>query len=155
MIEGEAQFHLAQYNVARLVAPLDDPSIADFVGALERINTLGDHSPGFVWRLKTEDGTSTSVRINDDARVLVNVTVWESVEALFEYTYHSDHVEMFRRRREWFEQPAEAYLVLWWIPAGHVPALEEAEERLAHLREHGATPHAFSFKQRFDPPGAA
>jgi Domain of unknown function (DUF3291) len=148
------RFHLAQYNVARLAAPLDDPSIADFVAALERINTLGDRSPGFVWRLKTEDGTSTSVRINDDERVLVNFTVWESVEALFEYTYHSDHVEVFRRRRDWFEHPADAYMVLWWIPTGHIPSLEEAEGRLAHLRKHGATPHAFSFKQRFGPPDA-
>jgi GH15 family glucan-1,4-alpha-glucosidase len=150
----QPQFHLAQYNVARLVASLDDPRIADFVAALDRINTLGDRSPGFVWRLKTEDGTSTSVRINDDEQVLVNFTVWESVEALFEYAYHSDHAEVFRRRREWFEAPAQPYLVLWWIRAGHTPTLEEAEERLAHLREFGATPQAFSFKQRFGPPDA-
>jgi hypothetical protein len=144
--------HLAQYNVARLVAPLDDPRLAGFVADLDRVNTLGDRSPGFVWRLKTEDGTSTSVRVGDDDRVLVNFTVWNSVDALFEYTYHSDHAGVFRRRREWFEQPSQPYLVLWWIPAGQIPTLEEAEARLAHLRTHGPTPHAFTFKQRFDPP---
>jgi hypothetical protein len=146
--------HLAQYNVARLVAPLDDPRLADFVAGLARINTLGDRSPGFVWRLKTEDGTSTSVRVGDDDRVLVNFTVWESVEALFEYTYRSDHAGVFRRRREWFEPPSQPYLVLWWIPAGHIPTLEEAEARLTHLRTHGPTAHAFTFKQRFAPTAA-
>lgn len=144
--------HLAQYNVARLVAPLDDPSVAGFVSELDRINTLGDRSPGFVWRLKTADGTSTSVRVNDDDRLLVNFTVWESVEALFEYTYHSDHADVFRGRRQWFEHPSEPYLVLWWIGAGHIPSLEEAEARLAHLRAHGPTAEAFTFKQRFEPP---
>lgn len=148
-------WHLAQYNIARLHRPLDDPANADFVANLERINTLGDRSPGFVWRLQTEDGDSTSVRVRSDPLVLVNFTVWESIEALFEYAYHSAHVEVYRRRREWFEHPARAYLVLWWIPAGHIPTVDEAEERLAHLETHGATPYAFTFKQRFPPaPGA-
>lgn len=144
--------HLAQYNVARLVAPLDDPLIADFVADLERINTLGDRSPGFVWRLQGDDGTSTGVRVGDDERIIVNFTVWESIEAVFEYAYHSDHVEAFRRRREWFDAPDVAHLVLWWIPAGTIPTVAEAEARLAHLRAHGPTPKAFTFKQRFAPP---
>jgi hypothetical protein len=141
--------HLAQYNLARLSAPLDDPRIADFVAALDRINTLGDRSPGFVWRLHTENGDSTSVRVRGDDRILVNFTIWESIEALFEFTYHSDHAEVFRRRREWFDAPVEAYLVLWWIPAGYIPTIEEADERLDHLRANGPTPYAFTFKQRF------
>lgn len=148
-----AAHHLAQYNVARLVAPLDDPKIARFVAALERINTLGDRSPGFVWRLKTDDGTSTSVRVEGDDRVLVNFTVWESIESLFAFTYRSDHVALFRRRREWFEPPTEAHLVLWWIPAGETPSLDEAQVRLARLRAEGPTAEAFTFKQRFTPPG--
>ena len=152
MTDGTSTFHLAQYNVARLLAPLDDLSLADFVAELNRINTLGDRSPGFVWRLKTEDGTSTSVRVGDDERVLVNFTVWESVEALFEYAYHSDHARVFRRRREWFEAASQPYLVMWWIPAGHIPTIDEAEARLARLRAHGPTPDAFTFKQRFPAP---
>ncbi|HYM15855.1 MAG TPA: DUF3291 domain-containing protein [Dehalococcoidia bacterium] len=145
-------WHVAQYNIARLVAPLDDPRIADFVAALDRVNALGDTSAGFVWRLQTEDGTSTSVRVRGDDRILVNFTAWESVEALFQFTYHSGHAEIFRRRREWFEQPAEAYLVLWWVPAGHIPSVAEADERLDHLRAHGPTERAFTFKQRFGAP---
>lgn len=146
-------YHLAQYNIARLVAPIDDPRIADFVANIDRINRLADTSPGFVWRHQTDEGNSTSVRVRGDALVLINFSVWESVESLFEYTYRSDHVEMYRRRREWFEHPdGRPYLVLWWVPAGQEPSVEEAEERLDHLRAHGPTPHAFSFKQRFPPP---
>jgi Domain of unknown function (DUF3291) len=146
------RYHLAQYNVARLLAPLDDPRLADFVANLERINTLGDRSPGFVWRLQTDNGNSTSVRVQDDPMIIVNFTVWESTEALFEYAYHSAHVDVFRRRREWFEEPKTPYLVLWWIPAGEIPTVDEAERRLAHLRAHGPTPRAFTFKQRFAAP---
>ena len=143
--------HLAQYNVARLIAPLDDPLIVDFVADLERINTLGDRSPGFVWRLKGDDGTSTGVRVGGDDRILVNFTVWESIESVFEYAYHSDHVEVFRRRRDWFEPPTVAHLALWWIPTGTIPTLAEAEARLDHLRTHGPTAYAFTFKHRFPP----
>lgn len=146
------RYHVAQYNIARLVAPLDDPRIADFVDNLERINTLGDRSPGFVWRHQTEDGTSTSVRVRGDPLIIINLTVWESIESLFEFTYRSGHVDFYRRRREWFEAPTEAYLVLWWVPAGHIPTVDEAEARLDYLRAHGPTPHAFTFKRRFPPP---
>jgi hypothetical protein len=92
------------------------------------------------------------VRVRDDELVIVNFTVWESVEALFEFTYRSGHVEMYRRRREWFEAPTGAYIVLWWVPPGHIPTVEEADQRLDHLRAHGPTPYAFTFKQRFPPP---
>jgi hypothetical protein len=146
-------WHLAQYNIARMVADLADPRMEDFRTNLVRINTLGDRSPGFVWRHQTEEGDSTALRVRGDDRTIINFTVWESVEALFEYTYHGDHVEMFRRRKEWFEHPdGLPYLVMWWIPAGHIPSVEEADARLDHLREHGPTPHAFTFKERFPPP---
>jgi len=146
------KMHLAQYNLARLLAPLDDPLLADFVAELHRINSLGDRTPGFVWRHQTEDGTSTSVRVRGDPLILVNFTVWESAEALFDFTYRSDHANVYRRRREWFEAPTEAHLVLWWISAGHIPTIAEGDDRLDHLRANGATPHAFTFKQRFDAP---
>jgi hypothetical protein len=148
-------WHVAQYNIATLVAPLDDPQNADFIANLERINTLGDRSPGFVWRMKTDTGDSTSIRVRPDPLVLINFTVWESIEALFEYTYRSDHADVYRRRKEWFHHGEHPYLVLWWVPAGHIPGVEEAEERLAHLRDHGPTPHAFTFKQRFPAPDEA
>jgi len=152
-MSGVPAYHLAQYNVAKLVATLDDPRLADFIANLDRINQLGDRSPGFVWRHQNSDGNSTGTRVGDDPLVVINFTVWESIEALFEYTYHSDHVEVFRRRREWFEDHGgKHYLVMWWIPAGHIPYVHEAEERLAHLHAYGPTPHAFTFKERFPAP---
>ncbi len=147
------KYHIAQYNLARLVAPLDDPRLADFVANLDRINKLGDATPGFVWRHQDENGNSTGTRVRGDPLIIINFTVWETAAALFEFAYRSDHVEMYRRRREWFELLREAPLVLWWIPAGHIPAVDEGEERLDHLRAHGPTPYAFTFKQRFPPPG--
>jgi len=149
---NDPQFNVAQYNIARLLAPLDDPLLAGFVRDLDRINGLGDASPGFVWRLKTADGTSTSVRIRDDDALIVNYTVWSSVEALHDFTFRSAHVEVYRRRREWFELLDMPFAVLWWIAAGHVPDVPEAEARLAHLTAHGPTQHAFTFKQRFPAP---
>ena len=150
----DATHHLAQYNVARLVAPLNDPRISDFVNDLDRVNQLGDRSPGFVWRHQTADGNSTSIRVRGDPLILINFSVWEDVESLFEYTYRSDQAEVYRLRREWFEAPSEAHLVLWWVPAGHEPTVEEAEERLDYLRAHGPTAQAFTFKHRFPPPSA-
>ena len=146
------KYHLAQYNIARLVAPLDHPLLADFVANLKPINALGDCAPGFVWRHQTEDGNSTSVRVRGDPMIIINFTVWESIESLFEFAYRSGHVEFYRRRREWFEPPSEAHLVLWWIPAGHIPTVDEGEERLDYLRAHGPTQEAFTFKQRFPQP---
>ena len=146
------KYHLAQYNIARLVAPLDDPRLADFVANLDRINKLADATPGFVWRHEDENGNSTGTRVRGDPLIIINFSVWESVEPLFEYAYRSEHVEMYRRRREWFELLREAPLALWWIPARHMPSVAEGEERLDHLREHGPTQYAFTFKQRFPPP---
>ncbi|MEX2245235.1 MAG: DUF3291 domain-containing protein [Dehalococcoidia bacterium] len=144
-------WRIAQYNIARLIAPLDDPRIADFVANLERINGLGDRTPGFVWRLVSADGNSTSVRVRNDPLILVNFTIWETIDQLFAFAYHSDHVEFYRRRREWFEHLQYPYLVLWWVPVGHIASVEDAEERLDHLIAHGPTPYAFTFKQRFMP----
>ena len=146
------KWHVAQYNIAWLLAPLDDPLLADFHANLDSINELGDASPGFVWRHKSADGNSTSVRVRDDPRILINFTVWESVDALFEYAFRSAHVEVYRRRKEWFEHLEEPWAVLWWIPAGHEPTVEEGEERLRHLAEHGPSGRAFTFKQRFPAP---
>lgn len=138
--------HLAQANVARLLAPLDSTHLADFVAALEPINELADRSPGFVWRLQTDEGDATSIRAFDDDMLIVNMSVWESAEALVDFTYRSDHRSVMRRRREWFETMAEAHLVLWWVPAGHSPDVEEAKQRLDLLRRNGPSPDAFTFR---------
>jgi hypothetical protein len=145
-------YRVAQYNIARLIAPLDDPRIAGFVAALDPFNQLGDTSPGFVWRHQTADGNSTSVRVRGDPLILINFSVWESIEAMFEYTYRSAHADIFRRRREFFEASELPQLVLWWVPAGHEPSVEEAEERLDNLRRHGPSSYAFGFKSQFAPP---
>ena len=151
---------LAQVNVARLRAPLDSPLLADFVAALDRVNAAADAAPGFVWRLQTEDGNATSVRAFEwdkggSAGVLVNMSVWESVEALACYVYSDAHRQVLRRRRRWFERMAEAYTALWWVPRGHIPTTREAEERVLRLRESGPTPYAFSLREHFPPPDVA
>ena len=147
-------WHLAQVNIGRLRAPVDDPILAEFVAGLDRVNALADGAPGFVWRLQTDDGNATSIRpIDDDELLAINMSVWESVEALADYVYRSDHVSFMRRRREWFEWFATSYLALWWIPAGTIPTVPEAMERIARLDRFGATPGAFTFKHRFASPG--
>jgi hypothetical protein len=140
---------LAQLNIARLAAPLDSPQLADFVANLERINALGEASPGFIWRLKDDSGDATALRpFGDD--VIVNLTVWKDVESLRAFVYKSAHVEIFRRRREWFRKPEEASLVLWWVAPGHRPSLDEAWEKLQHLRRNGPTQLAFGFRDALE-----
>ena len=140
------KYHIAQINIARLRAPLDSPQLAGFVSRLEEINALADRAPGFVWRLQTPEGDATYLRPYDDDRIIVNMTVWESVEALKEYVYKSAHAELLRQRREWFEHFDGSYLAMWWVPAGHIPGIDEAKKRLAHLAEHGPSQFAFTFK---------
>ena len=145
-------WHLAQLNVARAVAPLDSPALADFIARLEEINTLGDRSPGFVWRLQGDGGTSTELRIGDDPLYIVNLTVWRSIDDLYAFTYQSDHKTVFKRRFDWFERRATPSVCLWWQPAGEIPTVDEAHRRLSLLTDHGPTAEAFTFKQRFPPP---
>ena len=145
-------YHLAQINIARLVAPLDDPQIADFVAQLEPINAIADKAPGFVWRLKSESGNATDIAYGDDPFVIVNMSVWESIEALRDYAYRSEHMKVFRERAKWFEKSAKPNYCLWWVRAGHVPSVAEGRERLEHYQTHGATPYAFWFSQRFPQP---
>ena len=127
------QWYLAQVNIGRLRAPVDDPLIAEFVAGLDRINALADLATGFVWRLQTEDGNATAVRpVEDDELLAINMSVWESVEALADYVYRSEHVALLRRRHEWFERFGTSYLALWWIPAGTIPTVPEAMARIVH-----------------------
>jgi len=156
---GGVDYLLAQVNIARMREPLDSPLLADFVAALDPVNAVADAAPGFVWRLQTEDGNATAVHAFEwdqagSAGVLVNMSVWESVEALAAYVYSDAHRQVLRRRREWFERMAAAHTALWWIPRGHAPTTGEAEERVIHLRVFGPTPHAFTLKEHFPPPDA-
>src|SRR5215469_10458315 len=147
-----ANYHIAQVNIGRVRAPIDDPLMSGFVARLDELNALADQSPGFVWRLQTSSGNATYFRpFPEDDRILMNMSVWKSIEALRHYVYKTVHAELLRQRHEWFEKFAGAYTVLWWVPAGHIPGIDEAKKRLAHLAKHGPTQFAFTFKTTFDP----
>jgi len=138
--------HLAQLNIGRMLAPMDSPTMAEFVARLEDINALADGQPGFVWRLQDSDGNATAIRPFEDDWVIVNMSVWESVEQLRAFTYSTGHADVMRKRRQWFEPHTEMYFVMWWIPEGHIPTVQEARERLEHLQANGETEYAFTFK---------
>ncbi|MGH3243908.1 MAG: DUF3291 domain-containing protein [Spirillospora sp.] len=144
-----SRYHLAQFNVGTLRAPLDDPLLAEFVAQLDPVNALADAAPGFVWRLIEEGEADATGMRPAGADVIINYSVWESSESLWDFVYRSAHLETMRRRREWFQRHVEAHLVMWWIPAGHVPTVGEALERLALIREHGPSPRAFTFNSSF------
>jgi hypothetical protein len=144
--------HLAQVNISRLIAPIDDPKIAGFVSQLEPINALADQAPGFVWRLKSESGNATDIAYSDDPFIIVNMSVWESLEALRNFAYRSDHRKVFQDRTRWFEKMDKPNYCLWWVPVGHAPTVAEGRERLEHYQIHGATPYSFWFSQRFPQP---
>lgn len=138
--------HLAQLNVARPRAAMDDPRMAEFKAALGEINRLAEETQGFVWRLTDGFGAdATSIRIAG-GDIMVNLSVWESRDALWNFAYRSAHMDYLRRRREWFHRMAEPYQVLWWIPAGHRPTVTEAEHQLNTLRSQGPGPAAFTFR---------
>lgn len=142
-------FHIAQINIGRIKAPLDDHVMAGFMTRLDEFNALADRSPGFVWRLQTAEGNATYFRPFEDEQVLLNMSVWKTIEALRNYVYRTAHAEMLRQREQWFEKFAGTYVALWWVPAGHVPSIEEAKQRLAHLDTYGPTQFAFTFKTPF------
>ena len=151
-----SDWHLAQINIGRLRHPVDDPRSAEFMDNLDPINALAEGSPGFVWRLQDDSGNATAIRAFDDDTILPNLTVWESIEALKDYVFKSDHARFLRRRREWFLAMDDLpVLTMWWVPAGHLPTMAEAKERIDHLAEHGPTAHAFSFHPTFEPPAGA
>jgi hypothetical protein len=153
-------YELAQANIARLRAPIDSPRLAEFVSSLDPVNAVADRAPGFVWRLQTEDGNATSVRAFEwdqagSAGVIVNLTVWESVEALAGFVFSGPHVAVLRRRREWFEPASEAMTALWWVPAGVRPTTLDAEDRIRRLRADGPSRAAFTLRQHYPAPDAA
>ncbi len=141
------RFDIAQLNVGRAVAPLDSAVMADFMNWLDEINALAERSPGFVWRLQGDNGNNTDLKVSDDPLFIVNLSVWSSIDALYDFTYRSDHKTVFKRRHEWFERLGRPNTVLWWQLAGTLPTAEEALARLDHLTQHGPTPDAFTFKE--------
>lgn len=144
------KYQLAQLNIARMTGiNINDPIMADFVAQIDEVNNIAESSEGFVWRLKDESGNATNFNPFDDVKLIVNMSVWDSIETLERFAFNGRHLDVMRRRREWFQKFGKAYMVLWWIPEGHQPTLEEANERLAHLQEHGATAHAFDFRNKF------
>jgi hypothetical protein len=150
-----AQFHLAQVNIGRFRAPIDDPIMEGFRSQLDPINELADRSPGFVWRLQTEDGNATAIRPYADELMAINMSVWESLETLQQFVYRSVHVGPIRDRKAWFEPIDGPILALWWVPAGHIPTVAEALERLQWLKERGPSADAFTFRTPFPSPGGS
>jgi hypothetical protein len=146
-------FHLAQINIGRLIAPVDDPRIAAFVSQLDPANALADASPGFIWRLQPTSGNATDTAFDEnDPSMIVNMSVWESVEALRNFVYASHHLDVFRQRGKWFEKLGKPIYCRWWIPARHVLSVAEGRERLEHYQQHGATPFSFWFSKLFPTP---
>ena len=141
-------YHLAQLNIGRILFPMDTPEMSGFKDNLDRINALADSSEGFVWRL-VGDGSNdaTSLRPFDDDTLLVNMSVWQNLEGLKNYVYKSVHTDYLKRRAEWFEKMQDVIVVLWWVPKGHIPTVQEAKERLENLRMNGSSEFAFSFRE--------
>src|SRR6266576_6441586 len=139
------RYHLAEINIAQTRAALDDPMMADFVSQLEAVNKLADESPGFIWRLKGEDGgAGTYIRAFDNERILINISLWESVEALHRFAYRHQHGAVYRDRGKWFESVDGPPLAMWWIPEDHIPTIDEGKARLETLKKDGPTPAAFT-----------
>jgi heme-degrading monooxygenase HmoA len=147
-------YHLAQVNIALPLEPLDSARLQGFVDELEPVNAIADAAPGFVWRLQTEDGDATAIRPYEDDRLLINLSVWESLEAFAGFVYGTAHAEVMRQRRKWFVPMREMYAAAWWLPAGTIPTPTEAVERLDHLRRHGPTERAFTVAKPFPRPGS-
>lgn len=142
--------HLAEFNIAEAVSNSDDPIMADFFNNTERINALADAAPGFIWRLKDDaSGDSYSIKAYDNEFMLINLSVWEDRQSLFNFVYNTDHVEIFKRRKEWFHKMPKMHMVLWYVEKGHIPTVEEAKERLNYLQQHGESKNAFSFRSKF------
>ena len=142
-------YHIAQINIATMLAPLESETMSGFVARLDEINGLAEGADGFVWRLKTDEDNATAIRAFDNDQIIINMSVWESIDALFDFTYQSNHVELFRQRRDWFSKMSKPFFAMWWIPAETVPTPEDAQAKLNHIAQHGITPLAFNFKQRY------
>ncbi len=151
-VPHQQDYVLAQINIALMKAPLDNPIMAEFVSALDEVNAIADRSPGFVWRLQTQSGNATNIWAYSEPRMLINISVWQSVEQLRNYVYKSLHGDFFARRRQWFEKYQGEHFTMWWIPSGQLPTVEEGQAKLKHLELHGDSPKSFTFAKPYPPP---
>lgn len=149
---NEAPFELAQYNIAKIKYPIDDPRMSGFVAQVLYVNALADEAPGFVWRHETDEGNTLWLRPYDDDRVLITFSVWKTAQDCLDFVYKGVHAQALREREQWFDHLEDPYIVLWWVPTGTIPTVEEAKDRLEYLQTHGPSPHAFTFKRRFPMP---
>ena len=145
-------YQLTQINVGRFKFPAEDERNADFMNNLDPINAIAEASPGFIWRLKDETGNATNIRAYEDPRIIVNLSVWESIEALQVFAYRTEHVQFFRRREEWFENFGGPSMALWWIRAGQYPSAAQGREKVEYLTKYGSTLRAFTFREKFVAP---
>ncbi len=145
-----AEFHLAQINIAQAQDAITSEAMQGFVKRLDEINAIADSAKGFIWRLQDDQGDATSIRAFDDPGLLVNMSVWKDIGSLKNYVYKSLHVELIRDRDAWFNKILKAHQALWWIPAGHIPSIEEGKEKLDYLQKHGVSKTAFTFAKPFD-----
>lgn len=141
------KYHFAQLNLAEMTMPYEDPAMADFVNNLDRINGIADESPGFIWRYTEPDNTASTSVFGEN--MLVNMSVWTDKQSLMDFTYRSPHLEIYKRRKEWFAKMQGPHMVCWYVLEGHIPTLQEAKERIEYLAKHGETPWAFSFRSEF------
>jgi hypothetical protein len=139
--------HIAQINVSRALFDLDDPRMSGFTGAIDAINAIAERSTGFVWRLKSDSGNALDIRVDDDPRFIINMSVWESAEALEQFVWRTAHARVYSRKAQWFPHPGEANLALWWVEPGTMPTAGEGMARLERLRAHGPGPDAFGWEQ--------
>ena len=144
---------LAQINVARMIGVnIDDPIMKEFVDNLDSVNELAESSAGFVWRLKDESNNASSFNPYNDEQIIINISVWEDVDSLEQFTYKTFHTDFLKRRKEWFMKYGQAHFALWWIKENQFPTIDEAVKRLEHYQKNGPSEHAFNFKQRYNQP---
>lgn len=141
-------FHLAQVNIAKRLAPMDDPIMQEFINNVDNINEIADLAEGFVWRMKDED-KDLGAQIFQDNALLINMSVWKSLESLFNYTYNSGHIEVFKRKKEWFSKMKMMHMAFWYVPIGYEPTFQDAKNRLNYIEKNGTSPYAFTFKDKF------
>ncbi|WOJ97474.1 DUF3291 domain-containing protein [Congregibacter brevis] len=145
-------YHLVQVNIAHALAEMNDPIMEGFASRLDEINALAERSPGFVWRLQSDSGNATDILAFEDPTLLINMSVWTSVEALERYVYLGEHIALMRHRKQWFTRPSGPHMVLWWVAGGEIPSIDDAKARLKLLEERGPSIDAFTFRERFPPP---
>ncbi len=146
-------YHIAEINIAKMKGVnINDPIMKEFADNLDEVNRIAEKSEGFVWRLKDDNNNATNFNPYNDVQIIINVSVWTSIETLEQFMYRTFHSEFLRRRKEWFITYGTAHTAMWWVPQGHIPSLQEAVEKLDYLQQHGPSPLSFDLKNKFPAP---